>query len=104
MFNRIIAICLLVALIGSSFSRFFVFVGFEANNKYIAENLCVNKSRPWMHCNGKCYLMKKLKQAEEKEKKQQRENTKGLHQEALVTSAFRLTLIPVVFMFNYPEH
>ncbi|WP_419802841.1 hypothetical protein [Mucilaginibacter sp.] len=70
MFKRIIAISLLAVLISSNFSRFFVYAGFELNKKYIAENLCINKARPWLHCNGKCYLMKKVKQAEENEKKQ----------------------------------
>jgi hypothetical protein len=41
------------------------------NQKYIAETLCINRSRPWMHCNGKCYFMKKIHQAEENEKKQE---------------------------------
>ena len=74
---------LLVALVISSFSRFFVYAGFELNRKYIAENLCINKNRPWLHCNGKCYFMKKIKQAEENEKKQQREDQKSRYQEAL---------------------
>jgi hypothetical protein len=71
MLNRCLAILLLVALIGSNFIRVFVYAGFEANQSYIAKELCVNKARPWMHCNGRCFLMKKLKEATEKEKKQQ---------------------------------
>ncbi|RZK29385.1 MAG: hypothetical protein EOO61_20720 [Hymenobacter sp.] len=61
---------MLAALISSNFSRFFAFAAFEANQNYIAQNLCVNKSRPWLHCNGHCYFMKKVKQAEENEKKE----------------------------------
>jgi len=30
------------------------------NRTYIAANLCENVKRPEMHCNGKCYLKKKL--------------------------------------------
>jgi hypothetical protein len=71
MLQRLIAMLLLVALIGSNFSRVFVYAGFQANQSYIAKELCENKSRPWMHCNGRCYLMKKLKEATEKEKRQQ---------------------------------
>lgn len=40
---------------------------YELNNGYIAENLCVNKDKPKMHCNGKCYLKKQLKKAGELE-------------------------------------
>lgn len=72
--KRLLAFCLLTALISSGFSRFFALVAFEANQKYIAENLCVNKSRPWLHCNGHCYFMKKVHQAEEDEKKEAARN------------------------------
>jgi GMP synthase PP-ATPase subunit len=71
MLNRWLAILLLAALISSNFSRVFVYAGFEANQNYIAKVLCVNKERPLMHCNGHCYLMKKLKEITEKEKKQE---------------------------------
>jgi hypothetical protein len=71
MLKRLTAICLLAALISSNCSLFFVYAGFEMNNKYIAENLCINKNRPWLHCDGKCYFMKKIRQAEENEKKQE---------------------------------
>nr|WP_237421255.1 hypothetical protein [Flavobacterium sp. Sd200] len=30
------------------------------NYEYIAKELCVNKEKPAMHCNGKCHLMKEL--------------------------------------------
>jgi hypothetical protein len=70
MLNRSIAYILILALLSSNCSRFFVCAGFELNHKYVAENLCINKDRPWLHCNGHCYFMKKIKQAEENEKKQ----------------------------------
>lgn len=30
------------------------------NYDYIVENLCENRARPMLNCNGKCYLAKKL--------------------------------------------
>lgn len=39
------------------------------NQDYIAEYLCINKDKPEMDCNGKCYLMQKI-QKENEEKKQ----------------------------------
>jgi hypothetical protein len=83
MLKRIIAICLLVALISSNFSRFFIYAGFELNQKYIAENLCINKNKPWMHCNGKCFFMRKIKEAQDNEKKQDRADQQNHYQEAL---------------------
>ncbi|HVV54724.1 MAG TPA: hypothetical protein VHC47_05350 [Mucilaginibacter sp.] len=79
---RITALLLIVCFMSSSFSRFFVYAGFEMNRKYIAEYLCINRNKPWMHCNGKCYLMKKLKQAEQKQAANERENQKNLMQES----------------------
>jgi hypothetical protein len=69
MLRRILAMGLIIALISASFSRFFAYAGFEANRGYISKVLCENRNRPWLHCNGKCYFMKKIKQAEENEKK-----------------------------------
>jgi len=83
MLKKIVAIGLLALMISSSLSQFFLYAGFELNRKYITENLCVNRDRPWMHCNGRCYLMRKLKDAQEKEKKQELANRKIQHQEAL---------------------
>ena len=78
---RITAILLIVCIISCSFSRFFVYAGFEMNRNYIAAKLCENKNKPWLHCNGHCFLMKKLKQAEEKQTANERETQKNLVQE-----------------------
>jgi len=45
-------------------------ISFKMNQEYIAATLCENKDKPQLHCNGKCVLSQKLKQAEEKEQKQ----------------------------------
>ncbi len=71
MFKRLIALILLVILISTHFSMYMVYAGFTMNRKMIAEKFCINKSRPWLHCDGKCYFMKKIRQAEENEKKQE---------------------------------
>ncbi|MEL4308561.1 hypothetical protein JMA43_10715 [Joostella sp. CR20] len=39
------------------------------NQDYIAEYLCINKDKPEMHCDGKCYLMQMLEE-QNNEKKQ----------------------------------
>lgn len=38
-------------------------VDYAVNYKYINQVLCVNKSKPMLHCNGKCYLAKELSQS-----------------------------------------
>jgi hypothetical protein len=83
MVRRLIAYLLIVALVSANFSRLFVYAGFELNRNYIATKLCENRNKPWLHCNGKCYFMKKIKQAEEKEKSNELQSQKNLFQEAL---------------------
>lgn len=81
-------------MICSNFANLFVYAGFEINQTYIATELCINKNRPELHCNGQCYLMKKLKQAQDKEQKQERLSQKTQTQDALVVN-------PMVFK-QYP--
>ncbi|SEA68636.1 hypothetical protein [Pedobacter hartonius] len=73
MLTRAIAILLLCCSVSVNLAGLFVFAGFEINKTYIANELCINRNRPELHCNGKCYLMNKLKQAQDKEQKQQRQ-------------------------------
>ncbi|MCJ8152501.1 hypothetical protein MKJ01_01850 [Chryseobacterium sp. SSA4.19] len=35
-------------------------VEYAVNYQYISEVLCINKSNPEFHCNGKCYLSKQV--------------------------------------------
>ncbi len=37
---------------------------YYANKTYIAQVLCINRSNPEAHCDGKCYLKSKLAKAE----------------------------------------
>lgn len=41
-------------------------VNYMANKEFISKNLCENKSKPKMHCNGKCHLMKQLQKQNKK--------------------------------------
>jgi hypothetical protein len=41
----------------------FPLVDYALNKEYIAKNLCENRNKPKLNCNGKCHLMKQLKKA-----------------------------------------
>lgn len=56
-----------------TFSSFVIQADYFINKDYIAKVLCINRDKPIMHCNGKCYLAKKLKEHEKKD--QQAPNT-----------------------------
>ncbi|ALL06920.1 hypothetical protein AQ505_16335 [Pedobacter sp. PACM 27299] len=61
-------------VIFQTFNRLMINLAFKANQDYIAANFCENKDKPEKHCNGRCILVKKLKQAEQNEEKQRTEN------------------------------
>lgn len=90
MFKSFLALLLMVLIISANFTRLFIYAGYEVNQKYIAEKLCENRDKPWLNCNGRCYLMKKIKQAEDKERSTERQIQKSLIQDAFVTEAFKL--------------
>ena len=80
--HKLTAILLIISIISCSFSRFFIYAGFQMNRNYIAANLCENRNKPWLHCNGKCYLMKKIRQADEKQNAAERASQRNLIQES----------------------
>lgn len=81
MLKRFIAFLLILTLISAHFSKLYVFAGFELNRNYIAEKLCINKNRPELNCHGKCFLMKKLAEAEKKQQAERSTQQKNLFQE-----------------------
>lgn len=58
-----------IFLIAAFFGKSLFFIGWEIvykiDQKRIAKELCENKFKPSLKCNGKCYLAKKLKRLEE---------------------------------------
>jgi hypothetical protein len=40
---------------------------YELNKSFIIENFCINKDRPELKCDGKCFLAQELKKEKEKQ-------------------------------------
>ena len=58
---KFIAISLFVfLLLTQTFSKWLVVLDYTVNKEYISKNLCENRTKPKLHCNGKCQLMKKM--------------------------------------------
>lgn len=51
---------LILLMLMQTFSKWIILADYQINREYIARVLCENKSRPMLHCNGKCQLAKKL--------------------------------------------
>ncbi|HEY8919023.1 MULTISPECIES: hypothetical protein [unclassified Chitinophaga] len=65
--KQVAAILLLIGVLSQTFSKMLIVAEYELNRDYIAKNLCVNRNKPKMHCNGKCHMMRKMKQEEKSE-------------------------------------
>jgi hypothetical protein len=59
-------------ILAKSFVVPVIYLDYELNKQFIINNYCVNKSRPQLHCDEKCYLAKKLQAEEQKEQESQR--------------------------------
>ena len=62
-----IAILLASAFLLQSAGKLFVMANYQINKDFISKNLCVNKAKPIMKCNGKCHLKKQLEKEDKKE-------------------------------------
>jgi hypothetical protein len=67
---------------------------YELRKEYVVKNLCVNKDKPKLHCNGKCHLRKQLKKTSE----QQDKENQSSKEEVVVAVAF---VLPVVWQPAY---
>lgn len=55
-------------LMFQSLDRFGMIAFYELNKAYITKMFCVNKSRPSLKCEGKCFLRKQLNEKDQTEK------------------------------------
>ncbi len=58
---------LFICVIAATFSKWLLIASFAANQRYIANQLCVNRNNPNSNCKGHCYLSKQLNKEEKPE-------------------------------------
>ena len=68
------------------------YLSYKINYQYIATQLCENKAKPQMACNGKCYLSKQIKLQEEKENKLPVSIIKNIKETVLFCSLLNIEL------------
>ena len=106
--KNIAVIPLLIAFAAQSFSGAFIQLGYAINPAAFAK-YCVNKAKPKLQCNGKCQMMKKLRE-EEKKEQQNAEQRSELKVQVLsshssfcsIPSANFLTVRKIYFERKYP--
>ncbi|GAB5476083.1 MAG: hypothetical protein Mars2KO_41820 [Maribacter sp.] len=68
--HRFVAILLLSCLHVQPAVNISVWIDFLANNDYIKEVLCINKERPKLRCQGKCYLVQQLQEQQSQQEQE----------------------------------
>lgn len=69
---------LLLAIMLPTVSPWGTIAYFQLNRDYIARVLCENRDKPQLHCNGQCYLAKRLKEQQDKQDKETSERVQNL--------------------------
>ena len=68
--KKAVSILLIMLVIAQCSIKLGIVAYYQINKGFITANFCINKAKPKLQCNGKCYLAKKLKKAQENEEKQ----------------------------------
>ncbi len=76
LYGQLLVLLFLATFLAQSFSRFFIIADYYTHVAEYAKN-CENKAIPTMHCNGKCQLMKKLRQDQKDAQENQERLTNG---------------------------
>ncbi len=107
--KQMLCVILVAVVLLQSLGKTIVLANYEINKEYISKVLCVNKSKPKMHCNGKCHLKKELKKAEKREQSSSATIEK-MEIQLFSTSSdiFQLSttfiLVNSNMLFNYSNH
>lgn len=95
--KRIIAYFLFALLSVKMLLVPFVYLDFELRKEFIIKNLCENRFKPELHCDGQCYLAKQLHQVAEgharEEAQKQQDALKKITQEVFDELTF--TFFPI---------
>ena len=85
--KKVFAFILLIAFTMQTFGRALVVIEYYTNTSAFAKN-CINKARPRLHCNGKCQMMKKLKEQEKKDAQNPDRKSENKNENILSSKSF----------------
>ena len=87
----------LITTVLPTFSQWGTIAYYQINKAYITRVLCQNRDKPQLHCNGQCYLAKKLKEQQEKQDQKTSERVESI-------PLLQLLATPVAFIEFLPTH
>jgi|LGVD01.1.fsa_nt_gb hypothetical protein len=67
-----------------------------ANYEYISQELCENKDKPELECNGKCYLLKQTRALEEEQEEKEATISEILNLEYSTSDTFSYSLSNII--------
>jgi hypothetical protein len=76
---RIVSYLLLAQMMYFVGAKSVVVLNWKINQDLITEKYCVNKDKPMMNCDGKCYLSKQLENLELKEEQERKNHPNPQH-------------------------
>jgi hypothetical protein len=77
---------LFVLMLSQTFSKWLVVMEYNLNKDFVAQKLCINKTKPKLHCHGKCQMMKRLAEEETQNSTNSTNNTSKIKIPELVFS------------------
>ncbi len=104
MIKQIPVILLLIGFLGQTFSKCLIFFNYQLKKNYIATFLCENRDKPEMKCEGKCYLCKRFKGEDKKERENPERKSENKFE--IISFEARLAISHPAFKsisFNYPH-
>jgi hypothetical protein len=66
--KQLITIFLMMIWLCQLSGRYLVMFEYYLNQDFVAKNLCINRDKPQLQCNGKCHLKKQLSEEERRDK------------------------------------
>ena len=77
-----------------TFEKQLLTLDFYANQSFVSKNLCENRNKPQLHCNGKCQLQKKLNQAANNDKQNPERKVESSNEVLFCKNSFPQVAIP----------
>ncbi len=91
--KKLAAAILLISFMCGVFCKTAIVLDYYSNTAAFAKN-CINKNKPALHCNGKCQMMKKLRQEEKKDDTNPERKTDGKNEVLSSKSFFTASILP----------
>ncbi|WP_229201787.1 hypothetical protein [Arsenicibacter rosenii] len=101
--RQLVIYMLLVAVLLPVISPWGTIAYYQLNKDYIARVLCENRDKPQLHCDGKCYLAKRLKEQQDKQDKETAERVQKLPVVQLFSDALTTFVFQVPHLSHIPS-